>query len=230
MYYIYMARRLEFYTEEYYHVFNRGTEKIQIFRDRGDLYYFFDSMFIANKIFPNVNRYVSDRVRKKTKNDAKKEEDLVLIIAYCLLPNHFHLILKERIEGGISKFMQKLGTSYTMYFNKKYERMGGLFQGKFKATHLDKGSALEFTSAYVNLNYKHHNVNPEKKLVKSSLFEYLGTEKGEWICNKNELDKIVKNGFGGAEGYKKYLKNQSKYFTERHGNNPDIINFDELEK
>ena len=224
-----MARRLEFYTEEYYHVFNRGTEKIPIFRNKGDLRYFFDSMFIVNKVFPNISRNIGNEVRKKIKNNAKKEEDLVSIIAYCLLPNHYHFILREKVEGGISRFMQKLGTSYTMYFNAKYERTGVLFQGKFKATHLDKDSSLEFTSAYVNLNYKHHNIDPEKKLVKSSLFEYLGTEKGEWICDENELNKIVKNGFDGAEGYKKYLKNQSKYFIERHGNNPNIVDFDELE-
>ena len=221
-------RKIVFGTGEYYHIFNRGTDKRSIFMDKGDLYYFFDAMFIANQEKPIKDRH--NRFRHKTKKNAKKEKKLVSIIAYCLLPNHFHLILKEEVEGGISKFMQKLGTSYIMYFNKKYERNGVLFQGRFKATHLDKDSSLEFTSVYVNLNYKHHNIDPEKKLVKSSLFEYLGTEKGELICDEKELNKIVKNGFSGAEGYKKYLKNQSKYFTERHGNNPDIINFDELEK
>ena len=221
-------RKLVFGTGEYYHIFNRGTDKRIIFMDKGDLYYFFDAMFIANQENPIKDRH--DYSRHKIKKNAQKEEKLVSIIAYCLLPNHFHLILKEEIGGGISKFMQKLGTSYTGYFNQKYERTGVLFQGKFKATHLDKDSSLEFTSAYVNLNYKHHDIDPEKKLVKSSLFEYLGTEKGEFVCDEKELNKIVKNGFGGAEGYKKYLKNQSKYFTERHGNNPDIINFDELEK
>ena len=223
-----MVKKIEFYKEEYYHVFNRSTEKILIFREKGDLYYFFDAMFIANQENPIKDRH--DYFRHKIKKNAKKEERLVSVIAYCLLPTHFHLILREEVDGGISKFMQKLGISYTKYFNSKYERTGVLFQGKFKATHLDKDSSLEVTSAYVNLNYKHHGINPEKKLVKSSLFEYLGTEKGELVCDEKELKKIVKNGFGGAEGYKKYLKNQSKYFTERHGNNPDIINFDELEK
>ena len=223
-------RKNKFYVDEYYHVFNRGTDKRKIFFNYGDIKYFVDSVFISNKSKPIKDKNSGKNIRKKIKKGAIQEKKLVSIITYCLLPNHYHLILREKVEGGISRFMQKLGTSYTMYFNAKYERTGVLFQGKFKATHLDKGSSLEFTSAYVNLNYKHHNINPEKKIVKSSLFEYLGTEKGEWICNKNELDKIVKNGFGGAEGYKKYLKNQSKYFTERHGNNPDIINFDELEK
>ena len=227
-----MSRKIVFHADQYYHAFNRGTEKIPIFREKGDLYYFFDSIILANQIGLGNQKRERDKTleRKKNKEIAKQSKKLVSIIAYCLLPNHFHLILREEIEGGISKFMQKLGTSYTMYFNQKYERNGVLFQGKFKATHLDRGNALEFTSVYVNLNYKHHQINPEKSLIKSSLFEYLGTEKGESICNLEEIKKIVKNGFDGVENYKKYLKNQSKYFIEKHGNNPDTINFEELEK
>jgi len=68
------------------------------------------------------------------------------------MPNHFHLLIREREEGGITKFMGKLGTGYSMYFNKKYERTGGLFEGRFKARHVDSDRYLKYLFAYIHLN------------------------------------------------------------------------------
>ncbi len=219
-------RKIEFFKDEYYHIFNRGVDKRKIFLDKGDLYYFFDAIQISNKKSIIENKHF--RKRKEEKEKAKQDEKLVDIIAYCLLPNHFHFILKEKVQGGISKFMSKLGGSYAQYFNNKYERSGTLFQGRFKATHLDKEFSRELTSAYVNMNYKHHNYDIKKDLIKTSLFEYLDEEKGEKICNQKEIEKIIKT-IGSVEKYKDYLKNQSKYFTGRHQNNLDVLDFEELE-
>ncbi len=220
-----MAKRyFEFFDGEYYHIFNRGANKISIFKSKGDLYYFFDRLNDLN----TVDSLYGERKRniKKYKEIQKKSKKLVSIIAYCLLPNHFHLILKQETEDGISKFMHKMGTSYTKFFNKKYERTGVLFQGKFKATYLKKDDALDLTSVYVNLNYKHHKINPLRGLVKTSLFEYLETEKGEYICNKGEIKKII----GTVSNYKKYLKRQGEYFFERKGYSTKNIDFNELEE
>jgi len=74
------------------------------------------------------------------------------IASYCLMPNHFHLLVRAREEGGVSKFMQKLTTGYTMYFNKRYERTGALFQGKFKATHVNNDRYLRYLISYIHLN------------------------------------------------------------------------------
>lgn len=81
-----------------------------------------------------------------------KKDGLVDICAYCIMPNHFHLLLREQVEGGISKFMQKLITGYTMYFNKRYDRTGVLFQGKYKAVHADTDTYLKYLLAYIHLN------------------------------------------------------------------------------
>ena len=156
------------------------------------------------------------------------QDKLVDIIAYSLLPNHFHLILKQRIDGGISKFMHKLGVSYTKYFNEKYGRNGVLFQGKFKASELKFDGSVERMSIYVNLNYKHHNYNFKKDLIKTSIFEYLGEEKGDLLCNQNEIKQILK-GEGGMAKYKKKMKNLSKIFVEDHGWVAKKITFEELE-
>lgn len=79
-------------------------------------------------------------------------EPIVDIGAYCLMPNHFHILVHEKMEGGISKFMLKLGTAYTMYFNKKKERTGALFEGPFRATHVDEDTYLKHLLAYIHLN------------------------------------------------------------------------------
>jgi len=84
--------------------------------------------------------------------DIDKKDSLVDIGAYCLMPNHFHILLKEKTENGISKFMKKLSTGYSMYFNKRYERTGRLFEGTFKSVHADSDEYLKYLFAYIHLN------------------------------------------------------------------------------
>lgn len=209
-------RKIQFNEDHYYHVFNRGVDKRNIFESQEDLYYFFKRLIDLNKdgTNPSINNN-----RYKGQGRVAKDEDagaLVSIVSYCLLPNHFHLVLKQESESGISKFMQKLGTSYTMYFNQKYKRSGSLFQGKFKANMIDGEFGLPVLSVYVNLNYMHHRINPKSSLVKSSIFEYLGTELGESICNKKEIKGVISE-IGSIQEYKVFSKNTSKVFGENKG-------------
>jgi REP element-mobilizing transposase RayT len=155
------------------------------------------------------------------------DDKLVSIVTYCLLPNHFHLLLKQEADDGITKFMQRLGTSYTMFFNKKYNRNGPLFAGKFKAKLLDGDFALPTISAYINLNYKYHQINPKENLVKSSVFEFLGTEFGVKLCNINEIQKILEEI---GDSYTEYLEGISQHFIAQKGRNPQNLIFDEFEK
>jgi len=209
-------RKIVFSEDKYYHVFNRGVDKREIFKSQEDLYYFFKRLIDLNNIVIGTS-FNSKRFRKSGEVviDSKNAK-MVSIIAYCLLPNHFHLVLKQESEGGISKFMHKLGTSYTMYFNKKYNRSGSLFQGKFKANLIDGDFGLPVLSVYVNLNYVHHKINPKQTLVKSSIFEYLDKEIGESICNQQEVDSIVKE-IGSIQEYEHFAKNTSKVFGENKG-------------
>ena len=82
----------------------------------------------------------------------ERGEPLVDLCAYCLMPNHFHLLVRERSSGGISRFMQKLTTGYTMYFNTRRERTGALFQGRFKAEHAKEDRYLKYLISYIHLN------------------------------------------------------------------------------
>ncbi len=193
--------------EEFYHIYNRGTEKRKIFLDKKDHERFLSLLYICN----NKNK-VHIQIQGKNLNDILNleiKEKIVEIGAYCLMPNHFHLLLHEKIENGISKFMQKLLTAYTMYFNKKYARSGALFQGKFKDTHLDTDRYLKYLISYVHLNpikltepeWKEKGIkNPKqaelflKKYRYSSYSDFLGEKRIEnKIIQKDSLPQYFEN-------------------------------------
>jgi len=217
-------RNIEFINGEYYHVFNRGVDKRIIFNSKEQQYFFFKRLFLLNTT--NTSKLIANqRSRRKDKEIVANGEQLVSVVAYCLLPNHFHLLLKQKVDNGISQFMQRLGTSYTMFFNQQEERSGSLFQGKFKAMHLSGDYALPTVSAYVNLNYKHHQIDVKKNLVKSSVFEYFDTEMGDRICDTTEISNIIAE-VGNLSDYKAYIKQASISFSDNKGNTVAMSDFE----
>ena len=137
-------RKQNFVPEEFYHLYNRGNDKRIIFADRKDYEHFLFLMHICN-----TTKNIESRNINETFN---REETLVDIGAYCLMPNHFHILVHEKTEGGISKYMLKLMTGYSMYFNKKYERTGKLYEGVFKSTHAKNDGYLKYLYSYIHLN------------------------------------------------------------------------------
>lgn len=137
-------RKKSFAVEEFYHLYNRGTEKRIIFLDEQDYHYFLFLMYTCN-----TTKNIKSR---DTGNNFDREENIIDIGAYCLMPNHFHILVREKIEGGISKYMLKLMTGYSMYFNKKYIRTGKLYEGVFKSTHIDTDNYLKYIYSYIHLN------------------------------------------------------------------------------
>src|ERR1035437_483609 len=124
-------RKQSFAGDEYYHIYNRGVDKRNIFGDKEDIGRFIESICEFNQV--EVIGSLKNLRKPKTVPKALSEEALVSIVAYCLNPNHFHFILKQSVDGGISKFMQKLQAGYTYFFNVKNSRTGSLFQGTFKS-------------------------------------------------------------------------------------------------
>src|SRR3989344_7294962 len=146
-----MSRNFSFSTGEYYHCYSRGTEKRKIFLSRKDYERFIALLFVCNS---TETIHLSDHWKKSFNQifNIPRSETIVDIGAYSFMPNHFHLLLREKKEDGISLFMQKLITAYTMYFNKKYNRTGALFESRFKAEHANKDKYLKYLFSYMHLN------------------------------------------------------------------------------
>ena len=149
-----MSNRVPFVTGEWYHCYNRGVDKRKVFQSRFEYERFLALMYLCNG---TKNNAVSDRrdtsLHSILENASiDRGEPLVEIGAYALMPNHLHLILKEVTGGGIAKFMHRVFTGYTMYFNKKHDRTGALFGGVFKSKHVDDDEYFKKVMAYVLLN------------------------------------------------------------------------------
>jgi len=143
-----MQRKIVISEGEYYHIYNRGVEKRNIFTSERDYQRFVRLLYLANGTRPY--RYSSSKDLMLKEIDRGKP--LVAIGAWVLMPNHFHLLVREIMEGGIAQLMEKLSTGYSGYFNKLHERVGSLFQGTYKAEHLDTDEYLKYMFAYVHLN------------------------------------------------------------------------------
>lgn len=141
-------RKVTFAENENYHIYSRGVERRTIFLSAEDYDRFIKLLYICNSKKPIEIRTIPP----EQIFSSERGETLVDIGAYCLMTNHFHLLLHEKLEGGISRFMQKLLTAYSMYFNKKHNRTGSLFEGVFKSSHADSDRYLRHLYAYIHLN------------------------------------------------------------------------------
>lgn len=185
---------------------------------------FFESLVEFNTVDPVGSLYENSR-HERGGSTATESEKLVNMIAYCLNSNHYHLILEQLVDGGISELMKRLG-GYTWYFNNRYERNGALFQGRFKAVHIDSNEYLLHVSAYVNLNDRVHQrggstaTNTAMLASRSSWGEYTGTGiKG--VCEKD----IIIGQFGSVEEYKKFALASLESITQRKEELKDFDRF-----
>lgn len=142
-------RKTVFVPGEYYHIYNRGNSKQKIFLSKKDYQRFIALLYGTN----TTERFNFFDLQKAGGVFLKEiEEKLVSVGAYCLMPNHFHLLVTPLSEDGLSKFMQKLSTAYSMYFNETHKRTGGLFEGKFKSKHMETDKQLKYNFSYIHLN------------------------------------------------------------------------------
>lgn len=179
------TRKTPITTGEIYHIYNRGVDKRNIVMEPDDSRRFMRSVKVFNTIEPVGSLR---EIETELSSGSTAGKPLVDIIAYCLNPNHFHFILRQRVDGGISEFMKRLSGGYTWYFNNKYKRSGSLFQGRYKSLHVDTNEYLLQLSVYVNLNFRVHNYNDSvtKKFIYSSWDEYCG-ESPQGVCEKSSV-------------------------------------------
>ena len=219
-------RKTEFANNEYYHIYNRGVDKRDVFCEKEDYLRFLKSMReFNNNLSDSQKGYIKRIVPEKKRFNLGYPRlnlffsPLVEIICFCLNLNHYHIILKQLADGGITQFMRKLGTGYTMFFNKKYNRSGSLFQGRYKSIHIDNNEYILWLSGYVNGNSEIHKITKAENYKWCSYQDYLGKRNGT-LCNK----KIILSQFKNTEEYKNYVnmviresvkrKDLEKYFIE----------------
>jgi REP element-mobilizing transposase RayT len=206
--------REPFVEGEFYHVYNHGVEKRNIFSDEYDTQRFLDSMRMFNSEEPIGSIYEQSFNRDSKLGDETAKSKLVNIVAYCLNPNHFHLLLEQASEKGISEFMKRLGGGYTWYFNNRNKRRGNLFQGVFRSSHVTTNEYLLHVSAYVNLNDRVHQLGDETaKLTKSSWEEY--TQK---VMNPMCLKDVILGQFRNKGEYKEYAEDALSIMLDRKKN------------
>lgn len=205
---------------DFYHTLNRGVDKREIFLDKQDYLRFIHNLYEFNNqdrventsyIFrkdPNIIDFASRKSRKM----------LVDIHAFCLMPNHYHLLLSPKIEGGIFKFMTKINIGYAKYFNKKYERVGTLFQSRYKKILVTDNTHLLHLPFYIHFNpldlshpkWRDNKVSDPKGAFEflksykwSSHLDYLGIKNFPSVLNMDHLKEV----FGNGKDYQKLVEN-----------------------
>lgn len=204
---------------ELVHTLNRGVDKRKIFMDEKDyvrfihdLYEFNDENWVSNVLYRSVKSMdIASPYIKKPR------ELLVDIHAFCLMPNHYHLLLSPLVEDGISKFMKKLNMGYAKYFNEKYERSGALFEGRYKRIPVEKEAHFIHLPFYIHFNpldlfmpeWRDGTIKNYKKAVNflenyrwSSHLDYLGKKNFPSVTNR----KFLLDFFGGHAEYKKRVE------------------------
>lgn len=209
-------RTVPFVVNEVYHIFNRSIARLPIFIDRNDYervldlvnYYRFSSPPLR---FSHYKRLSIEQKVEFEKSFMVNENSMLEILAYCIMPNHFHFLLKPKKDNAVSDFMRNLQNSYSKYFNTKRERTGSLFQFMFKAVRMETDQQLLHVSRYIHLNP-----------VTSYLREIKDLDAYEWSSFKDYVSNIrsfvnkemVLGNFKSNQEYKKFVFDQAEYQRE----------------
>ena len=188
----------EFSKGESYHVYNSGVGKMNIFRDEEDFKVFL--FRLKENLFPELMK------RKDLPKSAYRRKTLPAnsfnLIAYCLMPNHFHLLIKQNSNISISALISKLCAGFSKYFNKKHDRVGSLFQDKFKAVRIYRNEQLLWTSLYIHENpLKAEIVGDLSDYKWSSYPDYAGLQNFS-LCRK----EIILGQFSSPKTYLDYFR------------------------
>lgn len=199
--------RKTYQENSYYHIYNRGVEKRNIFEDEQDYSVFLSYIktYLTPKNEEKLRQIITfEKSTSKEKDQATKLLRLnnfcteIKLICYCLMPNHFHFLIKQKSETSIDYFMNSLGTRYTLFFNKKYKRVGPLYQSTYKAVLVESEQQLLWLSHYIHRN-------PTSIKQPSSLPEYLEQRKTEWVYSKEILSYFSKTNKNLS--YKTFIQN-----------------------
>lgn len=191
-------------SDHYYHIYNRGVEKRQIFMDERDYAVFLSYLKVA----------LSPELEEETKEEALTDleearlrrlrlHDKIDLLAYCLMPNHFHLFIYQKNDPqAMAQMMRSVMSGYVRYFNRRYDRVGSLFQGRYKASLIDDDAYLQHITRYIHLNPAEWANSPH-----SSYQYYLGSVKAEWINTSTVLSLFN----GSRDEYEEFTRDAAHY-------------------
>lgn len=228
-----MPRRKTLVNNEIYHVIIRGVADMPIFKNDQDRFRMIFSLYEFNNDKPiTIRERRKVRKRAKRKNNrgrdsvySEKRDLFVEILSFCFMPNHMHLLLKQIKDDGVSKFMRKLGTGYAGYFNKKHDRKGYFFQGRFKSVHIQNEHQLRVVFSYIHINpisliesdCKEREIRHFKKTIKflenykwSSYLDYIGKDNFPSVIEKSFLSEVM----GGKKGCISFVNDWIKHKVE----------------
>jgi putative transposase len=225
-------KRPQLVENEIYHIVLRGVGDSLIFKDKNDYYRAIFSLYEFNTTKPVVirdcrklRRQGSKIAREQFSGNSSERDSIIEILAFCFMPNHIHLLLKQIRENGITKFMRKLGAGYAAYFNKKYNRRGHLFQGRFRAVHIKTNEQLKAAFNYIHTNpislisseWKEKGVKNFKECFEF-LKNYKWSSYPDYIGKKN-FSSLTKRGFflkvmGGEKGCRDFVHDWVKFKRE----------------
>ena len=205
-------RRVKFAPGEYYHIYNRGNNKQNIFVDTRDWVRFlfailhFQSPMPIHNIGKSVTHYIKHSVFNVTKETLEKitTHRYIELISFSLMPNHFHLLLHETKDNGVSQYMQRIQNAYTKYFNTKYTKTGHLLQGPFQAVHVESNRQLLYLSGYIHRNSREIPgwKDKEHKFSWSSYQDFFTRNRwGDLLKNQ-----IIMEQFSNPADYQKFVE------------------------
>lgn len=197
-------RTIPFVDAEFYHLYNRGLEKKPIFTTARDYSHFLKTLFYYQVQNPKP-KFSTYRHSKIFPIDLSKK--IVKILCYCLMPNHFHLLVQQLQKGGISEFMRRSTHSYTKYRNTRYGRQGPVFQGIFKAVRVESDEQLIHLSRYIHLNPLVSLLINDLRLYPWSSYQAYLDSKDDQQISKEEVFAF----FSSAEKYQQFVLDQANY-------------------
>ena len=202
-----MLRKEPLVTDHIYHIFNRGVNKGDIFfEDEGYRRF----IRVAIYYLTNNGAFSHSNLTGKPVSDPVSELPRVLILGYCLMPNHFHLLIKQLVDRGITKYMQHIGNSYSHYIHTKYKRVGPLFEGRFKNVLVESDEQLVHLSRYIHLNPLVSGlVDDLKDYQWSSYSSYIGDLRNG-LCQQ----ELILGYFKSRQDYGKFVLDQADYGRE----------------
>jgi putative transposase len=232
-------RKEQFINGEVYHIVVRAIDENVIFKDIDDHYRVIFSIYEFNNAKPVVIkecRKARARIKKEFQKIAKEvtardpisgdsRDKLVEVLAFCVMPNHLHLLVKQLKDNGVTIFMKKFGIGYGGYFNRKYHRKGYVFQNRFVAVHIKNEDQLKVVFVYIHTNsisliepkWKEIGIKDPEKVIKyvenykwSSYPDYIGRKNFPSVTDRNLILRIV----GGEKGCKEFVEAWIRYKGE----------------